>query len=1017
MERLVRNYMITSNDETESKSIVSKIATSIKSGQSNLISLVQVLGEFLTSEDITIRARGTALLSAVLADCPQEQVNNATIRVLVDFYCERLSDTASVPELLQGISSLTCFTTFHHENASRVANSIFASVNVQSFQQTSRHYVFQIFDRLLKNHLNDFVNGFIQAMDGEKDPRNLLLAFSLVKLIIHEFDISQNVERLFEVTFCYFPITFKPPPDDPYGITADDLKIALRECLSATSHFSKLAMPLLLEKLTSSSGHAKKDSIETLTECVPVYGPDSIVPYLEDLWEYLRDEIINATDDSVENIALEAIKSIIATLSLGIIDHLQQFLKTIVTECMENLKEPELKLAKPCGRILMYCAMASDLSFNIIISATARVLIQQYKESDLATRKKSLLEVLRVYITASQNLYGSIDKSSQNLDGDFVTLLLPYKNDYLEIFSSALYNQNEYNELRLCGLRGLHDMIFLRQFFEDNEIGVILQYFNRTILEETDREIADEALKSLTNIAKYKSQIVLEVTLPVFLDKLPCNEDELNNDNISGMKVNYLKFLDALSEFAVEPILFEAYVPQVLKKLDFASSIAEIEYSESLLHSLHTLLLKKTSLNHSDISRYVNSLVPQLLTKSIMPSLHGKAEVNNLMKSVFYEEKIIKVVAGIISVITRNLNVSEQSMFISHIIEIFTKGNLNSRYLEFPDLDKTSLDTTFNPLSIESDFKQQNLTLLFTAAVGFCRKEVSFPLSNISAFLSGLIGVSLNTNNKLQQHSLAQLAASILNKWNQVLGELKNHFTSFSTESENIRRASLYIFVWLTKALILRAHPLSYECASQITSQFCDPILEKHALEGFEILTGESDMLNKQSFAVIRILYKQKFFNYCMPKLVEGFKVASDKDKHNYLIALSYLLRNVPKQVLLSELPPLFPLLIHSLSLPDAELKASTIDTFYIISVNASHIISEHVSSLIPLLLSLTKPDHGNTMRVRIAALQCLSILPDHIPFDVLFPFKFKILKELSTALDDRKRLVRKQAVDCRSKW
>jgi len=139
--------------------------------------------------------------------------------------------------------------------------------------------------------------------------------------------------------------------------------------------------------------------------------------------------------------------------------------------------------------------------------------------------------------------------------------------------------------------------------------------------------------------------------------------------------------------------------------------------------------------------------------------------------------------------------------------------------------------------------------------------------------------------------------------------------------------------------------------------------------------------------------------------------------KHNYLIALSHLLRNIPKQVLLSELPPLFPLLIHSLSLPDAELKSSTIDTFYIISSDAPHIISEHVSSLIPLLLSLTKVDKGNTMRFRISALQCLGILPDHVPFDVLFPFKSKILKELITVLDDKKRLVRKQAVDCRSKW
>jgi DNA repair/transcription protein MET18/MMS19 len=75
---------------------------------------------------------------------------------------------------------------------------------------------------------NEFVFGFTQAMDGEKDPRNLMKAFALVKEIVVHFDISNHVEDLFEVTFCYFPITFKPPPDDPYGITAEDLKITLR---------------------------------------------------------------------------------------------------------------------------------------------------------------------------------------------------------------------------------------------------------------------------------------------------------------------------------------------------------------------------------------------------------------------------------------------------------------------------------------------------------------------------------------------------------------------------------------------------------------------------------------------------------------------------------------------------------------------------------------------------------------------------------------------------------------------
>jgi DNA repair/transcription protein MET18/MMS19 len=73
---------------------------------------------------------------------------------------------------------------------------------------------------------------------------------------------------------------------------------------------------------------------------------------------------------------LETIKSIIATLSSGIInrmDHLQQFLKIVITECMENLKEPELKLAKPCGKILMYCAMASGKQSKSFLEGTVKI--------------------------------------------------------------------------------------------------------------------------------------------------------------------------------------------------------------------------------------------------------------------------------------------------------------------------------------------------------------------------------------------------------------------------------------------------------------------------------------------------------------------------------------------------------------------------------------------------------------------------------------------------------------------
>jgi hypothetical protein len=39
---------------------------------------------------------------------------------------------------------------------------------------------------------------------------------------------NNPAQDLFEVTSCYYPITFTPPPDDPHGITKDDLREALK---------------------------------------------------------------------------------------------------------------------------------------------------------------------------------------------------------------------------------------------------------------------------------------------------------------------------------------------------------------------------------------------------------------------------------------------------------------------------------------------------------------------------------------------------------------------------------------------------------------------------------------------------------------------------------------------------------------------------------------------------------------------------------------------------------------------
>ena len=77
-----------------------------------------------------------------------------------------------------------------------------------------------------------FTDTMIKQMDGEKDPRCLVLVFRYIPLVIKNFPVDHCLEDLFDVTSCYFPITFTPPPDDPIGISQKELIDSLQHLLN-----------------------------------------------------------------------------------------------------------------------------------------------------------------------------------------------------------------------------------------------------------------------------------------------------------------------------------------------------------------------------------------------------------------------------------------------------------------------------------------------------------------------------------------------------------------------------------------------------------------------------------------------------------------------------------------------------------------------------------------------------------------------------------------------------------------
>ena len=227
---------------------------------------------------------------------------------------------------------------------------------------------------------------------------------------------------------------------------------------------------------------------------------------------------------------------------------------------------------------------------------------------------------------------------------------------------------------------------------------------------------------------------------------------------------------------------------------------------------------------------------------------------------------------------------------------------------------------------------------------------------------------------------------------------------------------------WISKALILRLANVS-EILTYILNLISSPSHGLSSARGFSLLLAPDEILSKENGASIRLLAKQRVFTICIPRLAADFRTADPAVKQNYLIALSGILKYVSTDVLMPEISTLLPLLLQSLDLPEADVKVATIETLSIILVESPDAIEEHMASLVTRLLKAaaatdeSKSSNSNSARVRQSALRCLRLAPGQVKESKLLPLKGKVTWGLRGCLDDRKRGVRKEAIECRARW
>nr|CAD1824154.1 unnamed protein product [Ananas comosus var. bracteatus] len=300
----VEAFVDTSRPPSEHVASIEATTKLVNNDLLSLLDLVKEMEMYLTTSDHVIRSR-----AEVLARITSKPLDSVSVSCLAEFFTSRLSDWQALRGALVGCLALLSrkgsLGTIAISNARKLAQSFFTYVQVQSLTVNDRKLSFEVLHCLLEEYPDavvvlgdELLYGICEAVDEEKDPDCLMLSFQLVEIVIRLFpDPSDLVTRfagdIFEILSKYFPVYFTHGGGDELHATRDDLSRALMNAFCSTPNFEPFAIPLLLDKLSSSLQSAKLDSLKYLTNCLRCYGADRMLKHSKAIWLNLKDVIFS----------------------------------------------------------------------------------------------------------------------------------------------------------------------------------------------------------------------------------------------------------------------------------------------------------------------------------------------------------------------------------------------------------------------------------------------------------------------------------------------------------------------------------------------------------------------------------------------------------------------------------------------------------------------------------------------------------------------------------------------------
>ncbi|KAH3672916.1 hypothetical protein WICMUC_004003 [Wickerhamomyces mucosus] len=949
---------LSADDINSSEAPVIQLSKLILSRELSLLKLIQLLGDYITADDDELRGRSVACLSKTLNNLSLEKFNfNANdLNVLAKFLLSKLDDVKSTSYALLGISSLVT-DKLSQDTVSFIIKELF-EYKPESHLAATRYQSFLLLEKLypLVTDQNQFIKLFIHIATNEKDPRNLLISFKLNSLISSKFTIvGDHTQDLFDLLYCYFPITFKPPKNDPYKITQDQLKSQLQDALISNQGFEDDLIETLLEKLSNSSNVVKLDSLNLLFKFYGKYNSFNKDEYYLKLFNCLKFEIQNLNFDDDEDLKLQPLLSEIITQLISNLssDQLLNFKKVISNEFSKDFNFNN-KLLYKNSIILSRLAKSNLSNFNYIFQLSVNKLLNE-KDLNVAN-KRELVRIIIFFLDSYQSIN---DKNKEDNDDQ----LLQNKDKILIFLTTSLMSTSKI-EVSLRNL-AIQSIIKLLPILTKEEILLILQYLFETLINDHNEYIFTSSIQGINSISDYG---IINEEIDKILNSLQFDSDEieyflkifknLTNEKVLEHLINKLlvKFIHSTTEELNQSYLIVKNVYIII-----STNHKNFIISNELFHNLVKFLINYKEINY-DLLDKVTDLIKIFV---INMSLEDQRYI--------YQE-FDKVYQGSESELFHGLEIWNETRQIYLILKTFAGlpiKLLPSKEIQFSKLISFIQSTNFEDQFIKIGYLQ------FTSLI--VNKFVGIDLSILKLELESLIDIEIFT--WITQSLIIKMDYPIAQDY---ISKLVDVLTKRDISS---------IFKILNSNLSI------YETTTISSSSS----------------SSSSSSIAKVKINNKRLLYRQKFYSIVIPQLIELY----NKDQEfKYLKSLLILL-NDDNGLVVPYIQQILQIFIKSKDdlLNNLQFdKFEIFCQFLLDSMSKIEDFQKYFATIFQLFQKLTN-FKKISLTLKSLILQNLRQFINVIPLHELIKLKSQIIKYLEQFLDDGNRSIRKLAIDVRQVW